>query len=257
MREWVEVGGCRLEYEWVGVAKPGRPTLVFLHEGLGCIAVWRDFPQRLADATGCRTLVFSRRGYGNSDAASGPRTPRYMHEEALEVLPCLLQALGVEQPVLIGHSDGASIALIHAGGYPQGVAGVAVLAPHCWVEAEALAGIRRAGQVWRETDWPQRLGRHHRDGDRVFHDWHDTWLSEAFRDWNIEACLAGIAVPVLAIQGIQDEYATLRQIEVIAERVPAAVSLLKLADCGHSPHRDQPEAVIRAIIDYLRQLPQA
>ena len=255
MTQWVEVDGCRLEYDWVGSAKPGRPTLVFLHEGLGCITFWKDFPRQVTTAAGCRALVFSRRGYGNSDPAPAPRTPLYMHEEALEVLPKLLQALGVERPVLVGHSDGASIALIHAGSYSQGMAGVVVLAPHCWVEEEALAGIRQAGRMWRETDWPAKLGRYHRNGPQVFHDWHDTWLSEAFRGWNIEASLAGITVPVLAIQGIQDEYATLRQVEVIAEQVPAAVTLLKLEHCGHSPHRDQTEVVIRAIVDYLRRLP--
>ncbi|HJW01896.1 MAG TPA: alpha/beta hydrolase [Azospira sp.] len=251
----LEVLGRKLEVELISAHQIYRPTLVFLHEGLGCIAFWRDFPQRVAQATGCRTLVFSRQGYGASDPAPIPRTPRYMHDEALEMLPATLAALGIERPVLVGHSDGGSIALIHAGAYPEQVGGLVVMAPHAWVEEEALAGIRLAGQAWENTDWPEKLGRYHRDASRVFHDWHDTWLSPAFRDWNIEEYLPRIRVPVLAIQGEDDEYATLRQIEVIAEQVPAEVELLKLADCRHSPHRDQGEAVLQAICQYLERIP--
>lgn len=252
----VNVLGRALEYELLGAHQIYRPTLVFLHEGLGCIAFWRDFPRLVAQATGCRTLVFSRQGYGDSDPDPdpAPRTARYMHQEALEMLPATLEALGIQRPVLVGHSDGGSIALIHAGAYPRAVSGLAVLAPHAWVEEEALAGIRQAGEVWRNSDWPAKLGRYHRDAARVFHDWHDTWLSPQFRDWNIEASLSSIAVPVLAIQGVEDEYATLRQIEVIAEKVPAPVELLKLADCRHSPHRDQPQAVLEALARYVDRL---
>jgi len=250
----VNVLGRDLEYELISAHQIYRPTLVFLHEGLGCIAFWRDFPQQVARATGCRTLVFSRQGYGDSDPAPAPRTARYMHDEALEMLPATLAALGIGRPVLVGHSDGGSIALIHAGAFPGQISGVAVMAPHLWVEEEALAGIRQAGQVWESTDWPAKLGRYHRDGQRVFHDWHDTWLSAEFRDWNIESCLPQITVPVLAIQGEDDEYATLRQIEAIAEQVPGEVELLKLADCRHSPHRDQPEAVLKALGHYIERI---
>jgi pimeloyl-ACP methyl ester carboxylesterase len=250
----VNVLGRELEYELISAHQIYRPTLVFLHEGLGCVGFWRDFPHKVAQATGCRTLVFSRQGYGDSDPAPTPRTARYLHDEALEMLPATLAALGIERPVLVGHSDGGSIALIHAGTYPGAVSGLVVLAPHAWVEEEALAGIRQAGEAWRQTDWPSRLGRYHRDVFRVFHDWHDTWLSPQFRDWNIESYLSGIRVPVLAIQGKDDEYATLRQIEVIAEQVPTEVELLELADCRHSPHRDQPEAVLEALMRYLERL---
>lgn len=253
----VNVLGRELEYELISAHQIYRPTLVFLHEGLGCVGFWRDFPHKVAQATGCRTLVFSRQGYGDSDPAPTPRTARYLHDEALEMLPATLAALDIERPVLVGHSDGGSIALIHAGTYPEAVSGLAVLAPHAWVEEEALAGIRQAGEAWRQTDWPSRLGRYHRDAFRVFHDWHDTWLSPQFRDWNIESYLSGIRVPVLAIQGKDDEYATLRQIEVIAEQVPTEVELLELADCRHSPHRDQPEAVLEALVRYLERLEPA
>jgi len=250
----INVLGRELDYELIAAHQIYRPTLVFLHEGLGCIAFWRDFPQQVARATGCRTLVFSRQGYGNSDPAPGPRTPRYMHEEALEMLPATLAALDIHRPVLVGHSDGASIALIHAGAFPEQVAGLAVMAPHVWVEEEALAGIRLAGEAWNSTDWPVKLARYHQDGERVFHDWHDTWLSPAFRDWNIESSLSRITAPVLAIQGEDDEYATLRQIEVIAERARGEVELLKLADCRHSPHRDQPAAVLGALGQFVECL---
>jgi len=139
----VNVLGRELEYELISAHQIYRPTLVFLHEGLGCVGFWRDFPHKVAQATGCRTLVFSRQGYGDSDPAPSPRTPRYMHDEALEMLPATLAALDIERPVLVGHSDGGSIALIHAGTYPEAVSGLVVLAPHAWVEEEALAGIRQ------------------------------------------------------------------------------------------------------------------
>ena len=246
----ITVEGLRLEYRDIAATDVNTPTLVLLHEGLGCVAMWRDFPQKLAATTGCRTVVFSRAGYGHSEAYAEPRSPRYMHHEGEVMLPAFLDALGIERPVLVGHSDGGSIALIFAGAFPQRPLGVAVMAPHEFVEDITLAGIRAARRVWESSDWPQKLARYHHDAPRVFSDWNDTWLSPAFRDWNIEAYLPRIACPVLALQGEDDEYATMRQIEVIGEVVPGT-EVLKLPACGHSPQRDQEAAVLSALAAFV------
>lgn len=247
----IHIHGLKLEYRDFPATADGRPTLLLLHEGLGCVGMWRHFPEKLAAATGCRLIVWSRAGYGGSQAYPEPRTPRYMHREGEEMLPALVAALGIERPLLIGHSDGGSIALIFAGTFPEVPLGVAVMAPHEFVEEVTLAGIGEARTAWQTTDMPKKLARyHHEQTERVFLDWNDTWLSPAFRDWNIEACLPQIRCPVLAIQGADDEYATMRQIDVIAERVPGT-QLLKLANCGHSPHRDQEDAVLAALAAFV------
>lgn len=247
----IHIHGLKLEYRDFPATADGRPTLLLLHEGLGCVGMWRHFPEKLAAATGCRLIVWSRAGYGGSQAYPEPRTPRYMHREGEEMLPALVAALGIERPLLIGHSDGGSIALIFAGAFPEVPLGVAVMAPHEFVEEVTLAGIGEARTAWQTTDMPKKLARyHHEQTERVFLDWNDTWLSPAFRDWNIEACLPQIRCPVLAIQGADDEYATMRQIDVIAERVPGT-QLLKLANCGHSPHRDQEDAVLAALAAFV------
>lgn len=243
----IVVRGLKLEYRDYPAAAQGRPTLLLLHEGLGCVSMWRHFPEKLAAATGCRLIVWSRAGYGGSQAYPEPRTPRYMHREGEEMLPALLAALAVERPLLIGHSDGGSIALIFAGAFPEVPLGVAVMAPHEFVEDISLAGIRDARVAWETTDLPKKLARyHHARTERVFRDWNDIWLSPDYRDWNIEAYLPKIRCPVLAIQGEGDEYATMRQIDAIAEQIPGT-QLLKLPDCGHSPHRDQEAAVLAAL----------
>lgn len=248
----IVVNGLRLEYRDYPASGDGQPTLLLLHEGLGSVAMWRHFPEKLAAATGCRLIVWSRAGYGGSQAYAEPRDVRYMHREAEEMLPALLRALDIERPLLVGHSDGGSIALIFAGAFPAVPVGTVVMAPHEFVEEETLAGIRAARSVWRDTDWPQKLARYHHDAPRVFSDWNDTWLSTGFRDWNIESYLPRIRCPVLAIQGEDDEYATMRQIEVIAEQVPGA-QLLKLAQCGHSPQRDQESRVLDALAHFVRR----
>jgi pimeloyl-ACP methyl ester carboxylesterase len=257
MHTHVEAAGYSLSVRWWpedAASAVDQPTLILLHEGLGSISLWRDFPAQLAAATGCRVLTYARPGYGQSAPHQAPRTPRYMHDEALLVLPALLETLAIERPILVGHSDGGSIGLIFAGAFPVRLRAMVAIAPHEWVEEEALAGIRLAGEAWQNSDWPERLARHHADADKVFRDWHDTWLSPAFRDWNILDYVDLIRCPLLALQGDKDEYATMRQIDTLAERVPGCRAQV-LADCGHSPHREQPTATVAAIADFVRQLP--
>lgn len=256
MREGViTVCGRNLEYRLIPAHQINRPTLVLLHEGLGSVTMWRDFPIRLAAATGCRTLVYSRYGYGQSDVLDEAFKPDFMHREAREALPELLATLAIENPVLVGHSDGGSIALLHAGGgFPA--AGLVLMAPHCFVEDISIRSIEAAKVAFETTDLPARLARHHRDARRTFYGWNDIWLDPDFRGWNIEDCLPAITCPILAIQGVDDEYGTMGQIEAIAAgaRNAAGVELLKLADCRHSPHKDQPLAVIEAINRFVEGL---
>ncbi|MBX3635257.1 MAG: alpha/beta hydrolase [Rubrivivax sp.] len=250
----VAAGGRRLrvEHRWVG-DDGAAPLVVFLHEGLGSVAMWRDFPDRLCAAAGCRGLVYSRPGYGRSTprAASERWAPDFMHRQAFELLPALLRACHVTTPPwLLGHSDGGSIALLHAARFP--VAGCVVMAPHILVEPVSVSSIGQARRAYLEGDLRARLARHHDDPDSAFWGWNDIWLDPAFRSWTIEAEIATISAPLLAIQGLDDEYGTLEQIRGIARRVPQA-ELLELPACGHSPHRDQPQAVIAAVTDFLRR----
>ena len=245
-----------IEHAWVGAGAVQAPLLVFLHEGLGSLAMWKDFPQRLCAALGCRGLVYSRPGYGRST----PRDPQeawdldFMHRQAHELLPALLQALGVDtasdQPWLFGHSDGASIALLYAARFAQDIAGAIVLAPHIRVEELSLSSIEEARKAYLETDLRQRLARYHDDPDSAFWGWNRIWLHPPFKAWSIEDEIAAIRCPLLAIQGVDDEYGTLEQIRGIARRVPQT-ELLELADCGHSPQRDQGEAVIAAVTAFM------
>lgn len=248
--QWLNLAGVRLEYLRIAPRDPGRPTIVMLHEGLGSVAAWKDFPAALHRATGSAILAYSRRGYGGSDALSDPRSVDYLHDEALEVLPALLDALGVESPVLFGHSDGASIALIHAGASGRDVAGVIALAPHVMVEEITLRGIAATRRAWETTDLRARLARYHADVEGAFRGWSEAWLAEEFRGWNIEGLLADIACPILAVQGEDDEYATLEQLARIA-RGARAVTVRVLAACGHSPHRDQPAQLLEAVAHWL------
>jgi pimeloyl-ACP methyl ester carboxylesterase len=231
----------------------GGPPLVFLHEGLGSVAMWRDFPARVAAAVGCEAVVYSRHGYGASAPANVPRSVRYMHDEALTVLPELLERLALARPILIGHSDGGSIALIHAGAGVHPLSGVVALAPHVFVEDVSVASIALARTAYETTDLRAKLARHHDDVDSAFHGWNRVWLDPAFRDWNIEDHVRRISCPVLAIQGEGDEYGTMEQLRRIAAGVPGA-ELLELAACGHSPHRDQPGAVLAAITRFVERV---
>jgi pimeloyl-ACP methyl ester carboxylesterase len=234
----------RLEYRWVGVDHSPQPTVVFLHEGLGSVAMWKDFPERMCADHGLKGLVYSRYGYGQSTPRPHDEhwAPDFMHAQAHEVLPALLAVLGIERPWLFGHSDGGSIALLHAARFE--VAGIVVIAPHIFVEDVSITSIEQARAAYATTDLRARLARYHADPDSAFRGWNDVWLSPAFRSWNIEAELAAIRCPVLAVQGEDDEYGTLAQIRGIAAKLPET-RLLVIPKCAHSPHRDQPALLAR------------
>jgi pimeloyl-ACP methyl ester carboxylesterase len=246
----------RIEYRWLDRAASARPLIVFLHEGLGSLAMWKDFPQRLCQAANCRGLVYSRPGYGASTAraADAKWDVDFMHRQAHELLPALLAALGVDAhdnpPWLFGHSDGGSIALLYAARFPAALAGLVVLSPHIMVEDLTIASIEQARRTYLQTDLKQKLERYHADADSAFWGWNDIWLLPAFRHWSIEDELASIECPLLAVQGIDDEYGTLEQVDGIERRV-AQCQVVKLADCGHSPHRDQPEKLIRRVTGFI------
>jgi pimeloyl-ACP methyl ester carboxylesterase len=250
---FADVAGRNIEYRVIP-GDPLRPTLVFLHEGLGSAGLWRDFPDKVARALGRRALVYSRFGYGQSDGLSGPRTSQFMHEEALEFLPALLDQLGIARPLLIGHSDGASIALIHAGASGRAVAGLALLAPHVFVEPICVESIARIRESYRTTDLRTRLARHHAHVDDAFLGWADTWLRPEFLAWSIDDVVARVTQPMLLIQGRDDEYGTLAQLDRIEARAQGPTSRLVLADCGHAPQRDQETAVLEAIVAFAKSL---
>lgn len=250
----VPIDGRQIECRTIGEAGPSSPVLVFLHEGLGSVSMWRGFPDRLCAEVGLPGLVYSRPGHGSSDPTTGLYSPGFMHDEATGTLPAVLRAFDIRQPVLFGHSDGASIALIHAGAAGRPVAGLALMAPHVIVEDLSVASIEAAKVAWRTTDLRARLARHHDDVDRAFTGWNDIWLHPDFRAWNIEDEVRGVRCPVLAIQGEDDEYGTMEQVERIARLVPDT-ELVRLADCRHSPHRDQPQAVLDALVAFVDRLP--
>ncbi len=216
--------------------------------------MWKDFPDRLAAACHCHALIYSRYGNGFSDTLAAPRQVDYMHREALDALPELLERLSISKPILCGHSDGGSIALLYAGLGPRDAAGLIVCAPHVLVEDITIRNIEAARTAYETTDLRSRLARHHADVDRTFHGWNDIWLHQDFRTWNIQDCLPAIRCPVLAIQGVEDEYGTLEQIGLIARSAAAPVELQKLENCRHSPHRDRPDAVIDAAVDFVSRL---
>lgn len=256
----MQISGARLEYAWHG-PKPGGggdagPTLVFLHEGLGCVSMWRDFPERLSERTGCGALVFSRRGYGKSDPVDLPRPVSFMHDEAFQVLGPVLDHFGISRAILVGHSDGASIAAIYAGGViDERVHGLILMAPHFFIEDVCIDSIAKAKEAYETTDLRARLARHHGDNvDCAFRGWNGAWLDPQFRHWDIREYLPNIRVPVLIIQGETDEYGTARQLEVGSALCSGPVETLLLPDCGHSPFRDRPEATLAAATGFLESL---
>ena len=256
----INAGGVRLECRWWGEPAGATPTLVLLHEGLGCVAMWRDFPALLHRRTGFPVFAYTRAGYGGSDPARLPRGVDYMHVEGREVVGAVLDAAGIEDAVLVGHSDGASIAIVHAGECAQEYAGstaprvraLVLLAPHVFCEDVSVESIRAAGRAFRHGGLRERLARHHGDQvDAAFFGWHDAWLRPEFRGWSIEAFLPGVTAPVLLIQGDRDAYGTPAQLEAIERGVAGPVTRIWLEDCGHAPHRERPEETLDAIGTFL------
>jgi pimeloyl-ACP methyl ester carboxylesterase len=247
---FIRVAGARLECQWWGAAANARLPIVLLHEGLGSLSAWRDFPAALGVRTARRVFAYSRSGHGQSDPPSRPHTTRFMHDEA-NLLPAILDAASIDRAVLFGHSDGGSIALIAAALFPDRVAALVLAAPHVFVEDLSVASIERTTQAYREGDLRARLARHHARVDVAFSGWSDVWLNPEFRAWNIEEYLPAISCPALLIQGEQDEYGTLRQLDAVARQVRGPVERLVLAACGHSPHRDQRDAVLSAVATFV------
>nr|WP_255216432.1 alpha/beta hydrolase [Pseudenhygromyxa sp. WMMC2535] len=236
----------------------GRPALIFLHEGLGSARQWKDFPWRVARCLDAPALVYSRRGHGGSSPISAPRSPAFMHEEAHTALPRMLARLGERHPalagprVLVGHSDGASIALLYAASeLDAALTCVVAIAPHVFVEPESITGVQEAVRAFAETDLRDKLGKYHRDPAHTFRAWSDIWLHEDFRAWNIEAALAKISMPMLLIQGSADEYGTMAQCKAIAAAVDAEVDVLELGGCGHNPPRGRPQSTLDAIVSFV------
>jgi pimeloyl-ACP methyl ester carboxylesterase len=242
----IEIRGIKLESEWHGPRS--GPVLVFLHEGLGSVGLWRGFPEKLSEATGLGAFVYSRAGYGKSDAVPLPRPVRYMHDEA-ELLPEVLRAAGVTDPILVGHSDGASIAILY-----QGPARALVLeAPHVFTEESGLRSIETAREAYLHGGLRDRLARWHQEVDSAFWGWNGPWLNPEFRKWNIEDSLPRIRAPILVVQGENDEYGTEKQIDAIRAGAGGPVEAVLLPGCGHSPHRDKPEETLRAMSEFLRR----
>jgi pimeloyl-ACP methyl ester carboxylesterase len=253
--EFIDIDGVRLECRWAGPRRDAAPVLVFLHEGLGSVSLWRDFPDQVAVAVGLPAFIYSRQGYGGSSPVVLPRPLDYLEREGCDVLPRVLDRAGIRSAILIGHSDGASIALVHAATDRSGrVRGVAAMAPHTFVEELCVAAIAQVRETYAEQLRP-RLERHHgANVDGAFHGWNDTWLHPGFKAMDLRPLLPAITVPTLVIQGEDDEYATAAQVDVVAEGVGGPVRALMLPACGHSPQRDQPAAVIAAIADLVRPL---
>jgi pimeloyl-ACP methyl ester carboxylesterase len=247
---FVEVRGHRLEHVDIPSQTPDRPEILLLHEGLGSVSLWRDFPAKLAQRTGCRTIAYSRAGFGRSSPRTAPFTKAFMHEEALEILPALREALAIRRPMLVGHSTGASMALIHASHFPSPVV---AMAPFAFVETSNVEAIR--SNAARE-DLRQRLARHHDDLDTIFFGWRDLWTDPGFAGWSIEGDLKQLRSPVLAMVGDRDEYCTPAQLDRIAEKARhARVEKMILADCGHAPHREHPATVLDAIERFQAETP--
>ena len=250
----------RIEYQWVGSADASQPLIIFLHEGLGSVAMWKDFPQQLCAAANCRGLVYSRPGYGKSTPREKNQAwqPDFMHKQAFEVLPALLAALSIDTaanpPLLYGHSDGGSIALLFAARYSMNTSGIIVAAPHIFVEDISVSSNEEAKIAYQITDLRSKLSRYHDDVDSAFWGWNDIWLNPAFRHWNLTQAIRTITCRLIAIQGLDDEYGTLEQIRGI-QRILPNTQLLELPNCGHSPHRDQPRALIDACVSFIRPKP--
>jgi pimeloyl-ACP methyl ester carboxylesterase len=251
----LRIGTSDLEYRMTGPAPADAPTIVMLHEGLGSAGLWGDFPEKLATAAGAGVFAYSRAGYGASSPATLPRPVDYMQIEALTVLPKLLDAIGFRRGLLVGHSDGASIAAIYAGGVQDHrIRGVALIAPHFIVEDIAVKSIAEIKTAYETTDLRSKLARWHSDVDNAFYGWNDAWLNPKFRDWDISEVLAWIRVPVAIVQGANDHYGTIRQIEIAQEECYCPVDVSIITGAGHSPHREAAEATLNAIAEFARSI---
>jgi len=250
------IGAASLEYTLHECGNADRPVLVMLHEGLGCVHMWREYPRDLALTTHCSVLVFSRRGYGGSSPHPAPWPLSYMHEEALEILPQILDAAGIKNAVMVGHSDGASISLIHAGEMLDSrVSALVLMAPHVFCEPISVQGIRQAKEKYQQGELRRLLERYHGSNvDNAFWGWNRAWLDDGFLEWNIENSLPNIRIPLLLIQGKDDEYGTLQQLQAIERQVNGPVDKLVLPNCGHSPYRDKKEETLQAIADFVNKL---
>jgi pimeloyl-ACP methyl ester carboxylesterase len=252
---FLDLGDMRLEYRMIGPRPNAAATLVLLHEGLGSAAVWNNFPQELAAATGAGVLVYSRAGYGNSSPSKLPRTVNFMHEEAQDVLPRVLDAIGFRRGLLVGHSDGASIAAIYAGSVQDHrVRGLALMAPHFFTEDMGIAEIERARAAFEQGALRAKLAKLHADPENAFRNWNEPWLNPDFRKWDLTDALAHIRVPMLIVQGEDDQYGTVRQIEVAQEECYCPVEVALLPNTRHAPYRESPEATLRAIADFANRL---
>jgi pimeloyl-ACP methyl ester carboxylesterase len=255
---FLNIGAQRLEYRFVGPQPDKAPTLVLLHEGLGCVGLWNDFPEKLAAATGVGVFVYSRAGYGKSSPVGLPRPLSYMHDEARETLPKLLDAIGFQCGLLIGHSDGASIAAIYAGSHQDHrVGGLVLIAPHFFTEDPGIASIVEARKAYETGDLRARLARWHDDVDNAFKGWNGAWLDPQFRKWDITEFLAYIRVPVLIVQGDDDQYGTVKQIEVAQQECYCPVEVVLLPGARHSPQREAPEPTLKAMSDFVARTLQA
>lgn len=251
---FLDIGGQRLEYRMIGPRPNEAPTIVMLHEGLGCVGMWNSFPERLAQATGAGVFAYSRAGYGQSSPVTLPRPLTYMHDEAA-LLPKILSAIGFRRGLLLGHSDGASIATIYAGSVQDHrIRGLALIAPHFFVEDVSIKSIEEAKVAYAQTDLRERLARYHGDVDNAFRGWNDAWLDPDFRAWNITEELAYIRVPILIVQGEQDQYGTVAQIAAAQEECYCPVDVALLAEARHAPHREAPDAALQAVGDFANRI---
>jgi pimeloyl-ACP methyl ester carboxylesterase len=251
----LHINGSDLEYRMIGPAPADAPTIVMLHEGLGSAALWGDFPDRLQAATGMGVFVYSRAGYGASSQVALPSSLDYMSREALDILPLVLDAIGFERGILLGHSDGASIAAIHAGGTgDHRVRGVVLIAPHFITEEMGLAAIAETRRAYETTGLRDKLARWHQNVDNAFYGWSDAWLDPDFRRWDISDYLAYIRVPVAILQGDADQYGTIRQIEIAQEECYCPVDVTIIPGAGHSPHREVPELTLATISEFANRI---
>jgi pimeloyl-ACP methyl ester carboxylesterase len=252
---FLDLEPMRLEYRMIGPRPDGAPTIVMLHEGLGSVAIWGKFPEKLAAATGAGVFVYSRAGYGNSSPGKLPRTVSFMHEEATDVLPRVLAAIGFQRGILFGHSDGASVAAIYAGSVQDHrVRGLVLIAPHFFAEEMGLAEIRRAREAFAAGPLREKLKRWHADVDCAFRSWSEPWLEPQFRKWDITEALGYIRVPMLIVQGEKDQYGTLKQVETAQEECFCPVEAAVLPGVRHDPCREAPELTLKTVADFINRL---